>query len=438
MGTSASNLAPAGMADQGLDVSARGSGALQHARADDKSAVWRLELRRICLSIRRELQSRIDSTACGLPCQYYSPRFRLSGPPDNLSLQWQLSVVPLELSRDTLSFYVQSVSAQAPDSGLTVRANFSLTVKAIQKARSVSSAVASTDQSWVFSSDSAHQGARQVISLKDLGQLEQSGYAEIELTLQSVQMHTGLPVPGIIASADPHIILISLQPRILLIENFLSAANCKGIINLAWPDLQRSRVAKGDMTPFRTSSSTFLTRKASHPDIQCFEQRVLQLISLPAVMHGRRHLTKGEAVQVVRYQEGEFYAEHFDNKADDCSKRACTIMAYLSDVEAGGETFFRRSSGCSVQAFQQGCALPAEQPTSAVNSHGASMGMSGLRIPPKQGRAIMFWSRADNGQEDRASLHSGERVQQGEKWIASRWLQEQATCSVQDSNNIEE
>ena len=36
MGTSASNLAPAGMADQGLDVSARGSGALQHARAGQK------------------------------------------------------------------------------------------------------------------------------------------------------------------------------------------------------------------------------------------------------------------------------------------------------------------------------------------------------------------------------------------------------------------
>jgi len=39
---------------------------------------------------------------------------------------------------------LQSVSAQAPDSGLTVRANFSLTVKAMQKAWSVSSAVAST------------------------------------------------------------------------------------------------------------------------------------------------------------------------------------------------------------------------------------------------------------------------------------------------------
>ena len=40
-------------------------------------------------------------------------------------------------------------------------------------------------------------------------------------------MHTALPVPGIIASTDPHIILISLQPRILLIENFLSAADCQ-------------------------------------------------------------------------------------------------------------------------------------------------------------------------------------------------------------------
>ena len=55
------------------------------------------------------------------------------------------------------------------------------------------------------------------------------------------------------------------------------------------------------MTPSRTSCSTFLTNsKASHPNIQCFEERVSQLISLPAVMHGRRALTKGEAVQIVR------------------------------------------------------------------------------------------------------------------------------------------
>lgn len=60
-------------------------------------------------------------------------------------------------------------------------------------------------------------------------------------------------------------------------------------------------ISAGDMTPSRTSCSTFLTNsKASHPDIQCFEERVSQLTSLPALMGGRKPLTKGEAVQVVR------------------------------------------------------------------------------------------------------------------------------------------
>ena len=47
-------------------------------------------------------------------------------------------------------------------------------------------------------------------------------------------------------------------------------------------------------------------------------------------------------------------------------------------------------------------------------------------------------SRAANGQEDRASLHSGECVRQGEKWIASRWLQEQPTCGLQENLFVEE
>jgi len=61
-----------------------------------------------------------------------------------------------------------------------------------------------------------------------------------------------------------------------------------------------------------------------------------------------------------------------------------------------------------------------------------------LHVDVNNTQSALYRSRAENGQEDRASSHSGERVQRGEKWIASRWLQEQATCSVQDSNNIEE
>ena len=65
---------------------------------------------------------------------------------------------------------------------------------------------------------------RLIIPLEDAQQLERAGFAEIDFRLHSAQLHTALPVPGIVQSTDPHITLISLQPRILLVENFLTSA----------------------------------------------------------------------------------------------------------------------------------------------------------------------------------------------------------------------
>lgn len=48
----------------------------------------------------------------------------------------------------------------------------------------------------------------------------------------------------------------------------------------------------------------------------------------------------------------------------------------------------------------------------------------GLRIYPRRGRAVFFWSRLPNGEEDRMSLHAAEPIIMGEKWIATRWMQE--------------
>ena len=48
----------------------------------------------------------------------------------------------------------------------------------------------------------------------------------------------------------------------------------------------------------------------------------------------------------------------------------------------------------------------------------------GLRIYPRRGRAILFWSRLPTGDEDKASLHAAEPIIHGEKWIATRWLRE--------------
>jgi hypothetical protein len=45
---------------------------------------------------------------------------------------------------------------------------------------------------------------------------------------------------------------------------------------------------------------------------------------------------------VVHYQKGQFYAEHYDNKAGSNITRAATIIIYLCDTQAGGATYFPR------------------------------------------------------------------------------------------------
>jgi len=49
-------------------------------------------------------------------------------------------------------------------------------------------------------------------------------------------------------------------------------------------------------------------------------------------------------VQVVAYNPGEFYTEHYDNKAGGIVTRCATIICYLGDCK-GGATYFPKSAG---------------------------------------------------------------------------------------------
>ena len=103
-------------------------------------------------------------------------------------------------------------------------------------------------------------------------------------------------------------------------------------------------------------------------------------------------------MQVVRSDRGEMYTAHYDNK-QGCVRRAATFMMYLRDVEAGGATHFPK-------------AKPA----------GKGGDADGVRVWPKRGRALVFWS-VRGGVEDVRSLHEAEPVAAGEKWIATKWMQ---------------
>ena len=103
-------------------------------------------------------------------------------------------------------------------------------------------------------------------------------------------------------------------------------------------------------------------------------------------------------MQIVRYESGEMYTAHYDNK-QGCVRRAATFMMYLRDVEAGGATHFPKA-----KAFGKGADA------------------DGVRVWPKRGRALVFWS-VRGGVEDVRSLHEAEPVAAGEKWIATKWMQ---------------
>jgi hypothetical protein len=58
------------------------------------------------------------------------------------------------------------------------------------------------------------------------------------------------------------VLLASISPRILLIDDFISREMCEALVALAQPRLTTSRVSKGVETASRTSRGTFFTGKS--------------------------------------------------------------------------------------------------------------------------------------------------------------------------------
>eukprot|EP00887_Chlorella_sp_A99_P006961 scaffold2.g6961.t1 len=311
------------------------------------------------------------------------------------------------------------------------------------------------------------------------------GGASLEIRLAFDAAAGGLP--GVVAPAGsaggalPGLLLkVSRKPQILVADGFLSPAECAEVQELGAPRLRPSKVSSGDQTNLRTSWGMFVTGELTkHPTARRLERRLQagpmcprrllcgsywidsllvtrDLADLAAEAEGRRRLTLGEATQIVRYFEGEQYAAHYDNRVGDTVRRAATVMVYLSDLDEGGTTSFPRSPGLPRDAaleargagVQQGggawagewadgapgtCAPARPSPgATAAPAAGALEGEEGsqkrplgLSIVPKQGRAIIFWSRLPDGGEDVASLHAADPVGPGgTKWVATRWCRE--------------
>ncbi|XXG44536.1 hypothetical protein AAC387_Pa01g4313 [Persea americana] len=118
------------------------------------------------------------------------------------------------------------------------------------------------------------------------------------------------------------------------------------------------------------------------------------------------------AFNILRYEIGQRYNSHYDvfNPAEygpQRSQRIASFLLYLSDVEEGGETMFPFENGLN------------------MNTGYDYKKCMGLKVKPRQGDGLLFYSVFPNGTIDQTSLHESCPVIKGEKWVATKWIRDQ-------------
>eukprot|EP01094_Clydonella_sp_ATCC50884_P014920 TRINITY_DN25490_c0_g1_i1.p1 TRINITY_DN25490_c0_g1~~TRINITY_DN25490_c0_g1_i1.p1 ORF type:complete len:280 (+),score=94.71 TRINITY_DN25490_c0_g1_i1:33-842(+) len=194
---------------------------------------------------------------------------------------------------------------------------------------------------------------------------------------------------------QPHVEAVSWKdPRVFIHHGFLSEAECDYIIEKGLDiGIERSKVVGHEddvVSKVRTSSGVFIF-STNDPILQRIEERVAIWSQLP--------VENQEAFYLLQYHPGEKYEAHHDyfegpagqRYIGDAGQRTATVLMYLSDPEEGGETFF-----------------PLHE--------------NALRVQPKKGDAVLFYSTKPDGSMDNASLHGSAPVRKGVKYALTKWI----------------
>ena len=222
----------------------------------------------------------------------------------------------------------------------------------------------------------------------------------------------------------------SLQPLVLSTEDLLASDECDHIIERALPHMKASSVSFMDhdvgkpATQFRTSTTYFMPSATA--TIKALDARVANLT--------RTRVHQQEYVQVLRYEKGQRYGAHLDYwdpqyyQSDPRfldqihgghHNRLATVLWYMSDVEAGGETNFPRANVADPTRM-----LPHPSVTQDCDQDlGPGVKRTGYFSAPKRGMVTVFYSLKPDGSFDKSSLHSacavaGDRA----KWAANKWI----------------
>lgn len=203
----------------------------------------------------------------------------------------------------------------------------------------------------------------------------------------------------LLGAADREVRVLSRmdKPAVAVLEGVLSHDECDALVAMAQPRLAPSTTVDPStgftvVSDERTSHGMFF-RPQENALVARLDQRISALMRLP--------VENGEGLQVLRYGVGAQSTPHYDflmptNAANQASlarsgQRVSTLVVYLNDVDAGGETTFPEI---------------------------------GFAVSPRKGNAVYFEYCDAAGQLDGRTLHAGAPVQAGEKWVVTKWMRQ--------------
>jgi prolyl 4-hydroxylase len=202
------------------------------------------------------------------------------------------------------------------------------------------------------------------------------------------QLAAAIPLP------EPE--LLHAAPLVRRYRRVFEPLVLDAVIGIAAPLVQRSQIVDASTgqsrpDPMRSSSHITLGPRQHDHVLEALEHCISRVSGLP-VLHA-------EFLQVLRYRRGEEFRLHVDyfnesgagsyQSLADGGQRAQTVLAYLNEGYAGGSTRF-----------------PELQ----------------LDIQGEPGDLLHFHNLRSDGIGDRASLHAGMPVLDGEKWLLSQWI----------------
>jgi prolyl 4-hydroxylase len=191
---------------------------------------------------------------------------------------------------------------------------------------------------------------------------------------------------------------LSEAPRVRVIKQFATPAECHWIVSLARPQLGPAPVfdkTTGDQIHDSARDNSFYPLRIGEMNVftEVIRRRISAATRLPVPLF--------EPSQVLHYSLGQRFKPHYDfldlaNPAynDGLSlfgQRIATFLIYLNDGYEGGETSFPKI---------------------------------GLNYRAQEGDALFFANVTQDGTPDPATLHAGLPPTSGEKWVFSQWIRD--------------